>query len=104
MTSASETASIEPTAGAPGAGAERRTIAVVATAHGCSHFFHLIVAPLFPWIKTAFDLTYAELGLLMSVFFVVSGVVRRWPGFWSIALAQCRSCWARSRASCSRPW
>ena len=81
MTSASETASIEPTAGAPGAGAERRTIAVVATAHGCSHFFHLIVAPLFPWIKTAFDLTYAELGLLMTVFFVVSGVGQALAGF-----------------------
>ena len=63
------------------ASAERRTIAVVATAHGCSHFFHLIVAPLFPWIKTAFDLSYAELGLLMTVFFVVSGVGQALAGF-----------------------
>lgn len=66
---------------APGASAERRTIAVVATAHGCSHFFHLIVAPLFPWIKTAFDLSYAELGLLMTVFFVVSGLGQALAGF-----------------------
>jgi MFS family permease len=54
---------------------------VVATAHGCSHFFHLIVAPLFPWIKTTFDLSYAELGLLMTVFFVVSGVGQALAGF-----------------------
>lgn len=64
-----------------GAAAERRTIAVVATAHGCSHFFHLIVAPLFPWIKTTFDLSYAELGLLMTVFFVVSGIGQALAGF-----------------------
>ena len=50
------------------ASAERRTIAVVSSAHGCSHFFHLIVAPLFPWIKEAFELSYADLGLPMTVF------------------------------------
>ena len=63
------------------ASAERRTIAVVSSAHGCSHFFHLIVAPLFPWIKEAFDLSYAELGLLMTVFFVVSGIGQALAGF-----------------------
>jgi FSR family fosmidomycin resistance protein-like MFS transporter len=69
------------TSGSGSAASERRTIAVVASAHGCSHFFHLIVAPLFPWIKTAFDLSYAELGLLMTVFFVVSGVGQALAGF-----------------------
>lgn len=63
------------------AAAERRTIAVVSSAHGCSHFFHLIVAPLFPWIKEAFELSYAELGLLMTVFFVVSGIGQALAGF-----------------------
>lgn len=60
---------------------DRRTIAVVSTAHGCSHFFHLILAPLFPWIKAEFSLSYAELGLLMTVFFVVSGVGQALAGF-----------------------
>jgi MFS family permease len=60
---------------------ERRTVAVVSTAHGCSHFFHLILAPLFPWIKAEFALSYAELGLLMTVFFVVSGVGQALAGF-----------------------
>jgi hypothetical protein len=36
---------------------ETRTITVVSIAHGCSHFFHLIVAPLFPWLKVEFDLS-----------------------------------------------
>jgi MFS family permease len=60
---------------------DRRTVAVVSTAHGCSHFFHLILAPLFPWIKAEFSLSYAELGLLMTVFFVVSGVGQALAGF-----------------------
>lgn len=56
-------------------------IALVGIAHGVSHFFHMILAPLFPWLKSAFDLSYAELGLLMSVFFVVSGVGQALAGF-----------------------
>jgi MFS family permease len=60
---------------------ERRTVTVVSTAHGCSHFFHLIVAPLFPWLKTEFALSYSELGLLMTVFFVVSGIGQALAGF-----------------------
>ena len=60
---------------------ETRTITVVSIAHGCSHFFHLIVAPLFPWLKVEFDLSYAQLGLLMTVFFIVSGVGQALAGF-----------------------
>jgi FSR family fosmidomycin resistance protein-like MFS transporter len=58
-----------------------RTVTVVSIAHGCSHFFHLIVAPLFPWLKVEFGLSYAELGLLMTVFFAVSGVGQALAGF-----------------------
>jgi MFS transporter, FSR family, fosmidomycin resistance protein len=64
----------------PGRG-DARTLTVVSIAHGCSHFFHLIVAPLFPWLKVEFGLSYAELGLLMTVFFVVSGVGQAGAGF-----------------------
>ena len=53
---------------------DARVIGLVGLAHGTSHFFHLILAALFPWLKTAFNLSYAELGLLMTVFFVISGV------------------------------
>lgn len=56
-------------------------IGLVGVAHGLSHFFHLILAPLFPWIKEAFSLSYAELGLLMSAFFVVSGIGQALSGF-----------------------
>ncbi len=56
-------------------------IGLVGLAHGISHFFHMILAPLFPWLKEAFDLSYAELGLLMSAFFVVSGIGQALAGF-----------------------
>ena len=58
-----------------------RTISLVGLVHGTSHFFHLIVAPLFPWLKVEFDLSYAQLGLLMTVFFIVSGVGQALAGF-----------------------
>jgi MFS family permease len=54
---------------------------LVSLAHSASHFFHLILAPLFPWIKIEFELSYAELGLLMSAFFVVSGIGQALSGF-----------------------
>jgi MFS family permease len=60
---------------------DARVIGLVGVSHGVSHFYHLILAGLFPWLKTAFTLSYSELGLLMSVFFVVSGVGQALSGF-----------------------
>jgi FSR family fosmidomycin resistance protein-like MFS transporter len=58
-----------------------RVIGLISLAHGSSHFFHLVLPPMFPWLKDAFALSYAELGLLMSIFFVVSCVVQAASGF-----------------------
>jgi MFS family permease len=60
---------------------DAQVIGLVGLAHGTSHFFHLSLAPLFPWIKDAFMLSYAELGLLMTVFFIVSGTGQALAGF-----------------------
>ncbi len=60
---------------------DARTIAIVGFAHGSSHFSQLLLAPLFPWIKDAFGLSYAELGLLMTAFYVVSGFAQAAAGF-----------------------
>jgi MFS transporter, FSR family, fosmidomycin resistance protein len=74
-----------PASASPGpVAADRRDLRIVGAvslAHGCSHFFHLIVAPLFPWLKTDFDVSWAELGLLMTLFFAVSGVGQAIAGF-----------------------
>ena len=58
-----------------------RVIGLISLAHGSSHFFHLILPPMFPWLMKDFAFTYAELGLLMSIFFVVSCVVQAASGF-----------------------
>src|SRR3954463_5272036 len=60
---------------------DAQVIGLVGLAHGTSHFFHLALAPLFPWLKDAFAVSYAELGLLMSVFFIVSGIGQALAGF-----------------------
>ncbi|HZP91644.1 MAG TPA: MFS transporter [Burkholderiales bacterium] len=60
---------------------DAQVIGLVGLAHGTSHFYHLILAPLFPWLKDAFGLSYAELGLLMTVFFAVSGTGQALAGF-----------------------
>lgn len=56
-------------------------IGLVGLAHGTSHFSHLLLAPLFPVFIRDFGLSYADVGLLMSIFFVISGVGQALAGF-----------------------
>lgn len=56
-------------------------IGLVGLAHLVSHFSQLLLAPLFPWLKDAFNASYAELGFLMTVFFVTSCAVQATSGF-----------------------
>lgn len=56
-------------------------IGLVGLAHMISHFSQLLLAPLFPWLKEAFNASYAELGFLMTIFFVVSCAVQTASGF-----------------------
>ena len=60
---------------------DARTIGLVGLAHGSSHFFHMLLPPLFPWLIAEFGFSYSELGLLVSVFFVISGVGQALSGF-----------------------
>ncbi len=60
---------------------DARTIGLIGLAHGSSHFFHMLLPPLFPWLIGEFGFSYSELGLLVSVFFVVSGVGQALSGF-----------------------
>lgn len=57
-------------------------IGLVGVAHLVSHFSQLLLAPLFPWLKDAFQVGYIELGFLMTIFFVVSCIVQAASGFW----------------------
>jgi MFS transporter, FSR family, fosmidomycin resistance protein len=60
---------------------DAEVIGLVGLAHGTSHFYHLMLPPLFPWLMKDFDLSYTEAGLLMTTFFVISGIGQALAGF-----------------------
>ncbi|MDD5295919.1 MAG: MFS transporter [Rhodocyclaceae bacterium] len=55
-------------------GRDGSIIGLVGVAHGISHFYHLLLPPLFPWLMADFHLDFTRVGATMTVFFVVSGV------------------------------
>jgi FSR family fosmidomycin resistance protein-like MFS transporter len=65
----------------PGARQDAAVIAFVAVAHGTSHFFQLMLPPLFPWLMHDFSLSYTQVGLLTTTFFVISGIGQALAGF-----------------------
>ena len=58
-----------------------RVIGFIGFAHCLSHLFQLTLPPLFPLIKAEFDVSYATLGALISVFYVSSGICQFGAGF-----------------------
>ena len=56
-------------------------IGLVGLAHGTSHFSHLLLAPLFPIFIRDFGLSYSDVGLLMTLFFAISGTGQALSGF-----------------------
>src|SRR5215203_542219 len=73
--------SAAPSSGTSSIRHDAEVIGLVGLAHGTSHFFHLMLPPLFPWLMKDFDLSYTEAGLLMTTFFVISGVGQALAGF-----------------------
>jgi MFS family permease len=65
-----------------GAGArQRRTrdvkvIGLVSAAHATSHFYQLVLPPLFPLLKDAFGAGYAELGIVMTLMYATSALMQ----------------------------
>lgn len=56
-------------------------IFLVSIAHASSHFYHLVIPSLFPWLMPAFGLNFVEAGALMTTFFVTSAVGQSGMGF-----------------------
>jgi MFS transporter, FSR family, fosmidomycin resistance protein len=56
-------------------------IGLVGLAHGTSHFFHMLLPPLFPVFIRDFGLSWSQLGLLVTTFFVISGIGQATAGF-----------------------
>jgi MFS transporter, FSR family, fosmidomycin resistance protein len=65
----------------PDAHRDAEVIGLIGLAHGTSHFFQLLLPPLFPWLMADFSLSYTRVGLLMTTFFVISGVGQALAGF-----------------------
>ncbi len=60
---------------------DAKVMGLVGLAHASSHFGHMLLPPLFPVFMQEFGLSFAQVGLLMSVFFVVSGIGQALSGF-----------------------
>jgi MFS family permease len=60
---------------------DARIIALVGLAHAASHFGHLLLPLMFPVFMHEFALSFSQVGLLMSTFFVVSGLGQASAGF-----------------------
>lgn len=54
---------------------------LVGLAHASSHFAHLILPAMFPVFMQEFGLNFSQMGLLMTVFFVISGLGQAAAGF-----------------------
>ena len=65
----------------PEARRDAAVIGLMGLAHGTSHFFQLLLPPLFPWLMADFSLSFTQVGLLMTTFFVISGVGQAFAGF-----------------------
>ncbi|HKW81002.1 MAG TPA: MFS transporter [Casimicrobiaceae bacterium] len=61
--------------------ADTRVIGVVGSAHALSHFFQLVLPPLFPLLRAEFGVSYATLGALVSAMYIASGVCQFSAGF-----------------------
>jgi MFS transporter, FSR family, fosmidomycin resistance protein len=60
---------------------DAQVMGLISAAHFSSHFFQLVLPPLFPLLTVAFGVSYTELGLVMAVFFASSGIGQVAAGF-----------------------
>jgi MFS family permease len=56
-------------------------IGLIALGHAMSHFLQLVLAPLFPLIRDDLGVSYATLGLVVTVFFTLSALLQPVAGF-----------------------
>src|SRR3546814_14469614 len=68
-------------AAAPAAGREFRAIGLVTSAHFLSHFYQLVLPPLFPIMAEVYGLSFLQLGVIMTVASVSTGLAQTPVGF-----------------------
>ena len=72
---------LDPSAAAVPVQQDAAIIGLVGLAHAASHFGHLLLPLMFPVFMSEFGLSFSQVGLLMSTFFVVSGLGQASAGF-----------------------
>src|SRR6478735_3927448 len=60
---------------------DARLVAGVSAAHFVSHFYMLVLPPLFIFVKADYGVSYTEIGLALTVFNAVSAVLQTPAGF-----------------------
>ena len=61
--------------------ADRKVVGLVGVGHFASHFYFLVLPPLFPVLTEVFAVSYTQLGFALSVMAVTSAVVQTPVGF-----------------------
>jgi len=58
-----------------------RVVGAVSAAHFMSHYYIILLAPLMPFVRDEYQVTYTEIGLAFAVFNIVTGVFQTPAGF-----------------------
>jgi FSR family fosmidomycin resistance protein-like MFS transporter len=58
-----------------------RLVAVVSAAHFVSHYYILLLAPLLPFVRAEYGVSYTEIGLALAAFNIVSAALQTPAGF-----------------------
>src|SRR3954453_20663051 len=74
-------AEISEVSGGAGRTNDTRIISLVCAAHFVSHFYILVLPPLFPFIRDFYGVNYTQLGLALTVFNISTGLCQTPAGF-----------------------